>query len=114
MELDLSVDDLIKRTGVSLLWICLAGTVSAASLLPCTGDFRGGKKPDPMAMEQILSSHREWSSIEDRRLDDPRRANLCEADLRGINLGGANLTNANLRAAELTDVYFTQGRPISR
>ena len=50
-------------------------------------------------LQEIISSHGKWL------LDDPagRRANLCDANLRGANLCDANLRGADLRRANLYD-----------
>lgn len=47
-------------------------------------------------LKDILSEHQKWLDG-----DGGKRANLCDADLRGADLRGANLRGANLRDADL-------------
>src|SRR6202140_1235050 len=76
-----------------------------AALLVCKGKYRGGLKPSPDELVEVLNQHTAW--VEDGGSDnpklatDPRRANLCGADLRYASLHGANLSGATLEGAEL-------------
>src|SRR2546423_1171496 len=89
----------------------------------CTGKYKGGLKPNDAELKEILRQHAAWARgdgpffLNDRKVaNDPRRANLCDADLRvahldgahlgGANLGGANLSGANLSGANLFDAQL--------
>jgi len=69
----------------------------------CTGKYKGGLTPSPEELRDILKKHASWvkdSGPQTPELaNDPRRANLCEADLRKIDLNGAQLDGANLERA---------------
>jgi Pentapeptide repeats (8 copies) len=83
----------------------------------CTGEFKGGVKPSPTELADILQKHSEWlkdgardlynpiffpnSPIERRLRNDPRRANLCGANLTSASLHSAMLRGANLKGADL-------------
>ena len=64
-----------------------------------------GWKPTDDELETILARHKEW--LLDNRftqdLDDERRANLCNIDLRSTKLDLANLSYANLNGANLRE-----------
>jgi len=85
----------------------------------CNGKYKGGVKPSDAELKEILKKHAEWVEdtavvkgwsrkagfikLADPKLtDDPRRANLCEADLTGAHLDYAILTGANLSGAFLS------------
>jgi uncharacterized protein YjbI with pentapeptide repeats len=91
----------------------------------CNGKYKGGIKPSAAELAEILKKHAEW--LKDADLDnpkfvkdgngnpkfanDPRRANLCEADLigadlRGKVLAGAHLERADLRGADLRGAWL--------
>ena len=67
----------------------------------CDGRYRGGGRPEAEELARIVSDHAEWVRAAGREAD-PRRANLCGANLNGAHLPGANLTEANLAGANLT------------
>ncbi len=87
----------------------------------CDGKYKSQKSPSPDELNQILKNHKEWLREFDRRntelkldpgglssipprikdvsINDPRKANLCQANLRWTTL----LENADLREADLSD-----------
>lgn len=74
----------------------------------CQGKYKNGAMPRKDELEVILNDHKEWlSSYRDKlkqltedQLYDPRKANLCNANLRPpVILNGVDLTGANLRGA---------------
>jgi Pentapeptide repeats (8 copies) len=69
-----------------------------------------GLKPSPDELANILKKHAEWlkdGGRQDPKLaNDPRRANLCGADLKGADLKGANLSGADLSGAHLRSAYL--------
>jgi hypothetical protein len=82
-------------------------TVPSAAPTPvCNGKYKGGGKPSAAEFMEILENHYKWLEIggwyKDELANDPRRANLCDADLRGLDLTDANFDGANLSGAELT------------
>jgi hypothetical protein len=84
----------------------------------CTGKYKGGLTPTVNELKEILKQHAAWvkddgpNHLNDPKVaDDPRRANLCEAhlrgvDLRGAHLGGADLGRANLVLADLSGAHL--------
>ena len=58
------------------------------------------KRYTPEELAEIIRLHGLW------RMNDPTgcRANLCDADLRGVDLRGADLRGADLRDADLCGV----------
>ena len=84
--------------------------VGHAAARKCEGPFKGGKRPTPEELARALQGHAEWVRA-DAQEDDPRRANLCganlnEANLRGVDLREADLTGANLTGVDLTEANF--------
>jgi hypothetical protein len=69
---------------------------------PCDGPFKG-RRPTPEEIETVLSNHEAWL-VSGGGLDDPRRANFCQADLRRVDLKDARLIEANLQKASLWGV----------
>jgi hypothetical protein len=70
----------------------------------CTGKYKGGLKPTDDELKEILKQHVSWLNDGGSNLklvDDPRRANLCEANLRSVHLNDAHLNSAILSAADL-------------
>jgi len=61
---------------------------------------RNGHEYSKVELDVILAKHKEWLKS-DRKPDDPRRANLSEADLRRADLSLANLSGATLSSANL-------------
>jgi hypothetical protein len=90
----------------------------AMGQLVCNGRFKGRLSPDLDELADILKKHKEfvetnWESIShDPPLnEDPRRANLCEAnldfyDLKGAYLLDANLEGASFLGADLKDAHL--------
>jgi Pentapeptide repeats (8 copies) len=84
----------------------------------CTGKYKAGLKPSDAELEEILRQHAAWATgagpffwKDPKVANDPRRANLCDANLRdagliGAYLGDANLDGANLRGAYLGDAIL--------
>ena len=75
----------------------------------CQGKFKD-KKLTPAELKTVLDGHKEWITIYSVNVEklgsqeaqaDPRRANLCGADLWRANLRGANLWRADLSGANL-------------
>ena len=71
----------------------------------CDGPYKG-EALSRETLDQVLAAHAEWiSDINKDKLNaddpDPRRANLCGANLRDIDLTGASLRRANLQDADL-------------
>ncbi len=75
-----------------------APSVAAASV--CNGKYKG-IKPSPAELAEILKKHAAWLGADDQLADDPRRANLCGADLADANLTDADLDRADLYGANL-------------
>lgn len=71
----------------------------------CTGAF-SNRVVEQVELDAVLKAHSEWLSVEprERKADDPRRANLCNADLNRLSFDGANLYGANLRGANFTGI----------
>jgi hypothetical protein len=76
----------------------------------CTGKYKG-LAPSPAELKEILARHAEWvrdgGTDNPKMANDPRRVNLCEAnlasaDLTGVNLSGARLDGINLVFARLS------------
>jgi uncharacterized protein YjbI with pentapeptide repeats len=73
----------------------------------CDSKYKDGSKPTQEELVKILESHAQWLSTYAGRLDtqearkDPRRANLCRAELRETNLQGVDLRGADLQEANL-------------
>ena len=72
----------------------------------CSGEFNR-TKPSLEDLEAALRMHAEWLLLIGTQnyvelLDDPRRANLCGADLTGWRIENAKLAHANLSGANLT------------
>jgi hypothetical protein len=107
---------------VSVVLIFQAASVAAtpppqiappgAAVPVCNGKYKGGLKPSPAELAEILKQHAAWLKnkflyLYDPKLaNDPRRANLCGAyligaDLTGVHLDGADLTGADLDGANL-------------
>ena len=81
----------------------LPGPRAAWSIPSCNGKYKGGLKPSPDELADILKKNEEETKTLGRWwwLDNPSRTNLCEADL-----GGANLIRANLSGVDLSGVNF--------
>ena len=76
----------------------------------CTGRYKGTRKPSHTELTDILKKHADW--LKDGRAsrselaNDPRRANLCEADLTGAYLAMADLRRADLRDSNLEATHL--------
>jgi pentapeptide repeat protein len=70
----------------------------AQAFAHCQGYF-SGKHPTEEELKQVLDQHLEWLRGGSRK-EDPRKANLCRADLSGIRLG------ADMRGADLSSVLL--------
>ncbi len=79
------------------------GPRAAWSIPSCNGKYKGGLKPSPEGLADILKKNEEETKTLGRWwwLYNPSRTNLCEADL-----GGANLIRANLSGVDLSGVNF--------
>ena len=76
-----------------------------AAVPGCTGKYKGGLKPSPDELADILKKHQEWTNMTAAvaAKNDPMRANFCDADLSGAKLSGADLIFADLSGARLRD-----------
>jgi hypothetical protein len=100
-----------RRLRLACLCLLLAGTTWAREPNACS--HPKGWKPTEEELRQILSLHNQWAEEHSGLLfrgvlleigaSDPRRANLCNADLRGFKLNNANLSGAQLNGAD----FFT-------
>lgn len=70
---------------------------------PCNSRYKNGSRPTKEELSKILQEHLKW--IQNPR--DGHRANLCNADLKGIDLSNANLHGANLDRANLTEASLS-------
>jgi hypothetical protein len=63
--------------------------------LVCPGKYKGGLKPLSDELADILKKHAAWMKdggpSDSKLFDDPRRANLCGAQLSGMHLEGVHL-----------------------
>jgi len=71
----------------------------------CTGKYKGGEIPTKEDLAKILQAHEEWV---DSRGAKGKKADLCEANLRGANLEKAFLNGANLQEASLFQANLQQ------
>ena len=81
----------------------------------CRGLYKYRKLPDE-ELARLVTNHTEWLASGNRGegdLNDPRRANLCGADLSGANLRGADLSGARLERADLSGADLS-GADVSR
>jgi uncharacterized protein YjbI with pentapeptide repeats len=86
---------------------------TAAVVPVCNGKYKGGLTPTSDELKEILRQHAAWltdnsllpgsqtSVLDPKVANDPRRANLCDADLTRAHLFRADLTSANLTRAHL-------------
>ena len=72
----------------------------------CVGKYKDGSKPDQDALKIMLSDHMAWLGSE-RKGNDTRWANLCNANLSVADLSGANLIDVNLSRADLYDANLS-------
>jgi pentapeptide repeat protein len=76
----------------------------------CNGKYKGRLKPPPAELADILKKHAEWlndhSPHNSKLANDPRRANLCDADLDGAYLGAAHLEDVDLDGAHLHGAHL--------
>jgi uncharacterized protein YjbI with pentapeptide repeats len=96
---------------MALLVGCLATAVAVAGELECDGPYKG-HTPAPKELATVLRNHWAWRES-DRKQDDERRANLCQAHLSEANLQGALLDEANLQEAGLSGANL-QGALLDR
>jgi Pentapeptide repeats (8 copies) len=100
-----------RRLRLACLCLLLAGTTWAREPNVCP--HPKGWKPTQEELQRILSLHNQWAEEHSGLLfrgillevgaPDPRRANLCNVDLRGFKLNNANLSGAQLNGAD----FFT-------
>jgi hypothetical protein len=84
---------------------------------PCTGKYKG-KKPTDAELKEILLLHSAWlteygghpDSRDQKVVNDPRRANLCNAELRDADLTGVHLNDADLTGAELGWIHLNNAK----
>ena len=87
-----------RRLRLACLCLLLAGTTWARE--PDVCPHPKGWKPTQEELQRILSLHNQWAEEHSGLLfrgillevgaPDPRRANLCNVDLRGFKLNNAN------------------------
>jgi len=62
----------------------------------------------PENLPELLFNHHVWATEQlPPYLGDPRRLNLCQADLSGLDFSGANLTDADLSTTRLVGTNFS-------
>jgi hypothetical protein len=105
-----------------LLVGCLVAAVAVAgeqegTVAWCIGPY-AKRQPTPEELATVLRNHEEWVKDGRRKVNDPRRANLCQASLDGANLQQTNLQKAYLREAHLQkadlDLADLQGAHLQR
>jgi len=71
----------------------------------CTGKYKHGLKPAAAELADVLRQHAKWlkdgGPHNPQLSHDPRKADLCDANLIGVNLTNANLDHADLAGAKL-------------
>jgi len=73
----------------------------------CTGKYKGVLTPTDDELKEILKQHDAWLKDHGTKLaNDPRRANLCDANLNGVQLEGAHLDGANLNGVQLEGAHL--------
>ena len=114
---------MVVVTAIAVEVGCLSETPSYAVVVyeDCQGKYKNGAMPRKEELEAILVAHKEWLSsyrdklkqLTEEQLYDPRKANLCNANLGPpVTLKGVDLTGANLRGGlfvrnDLTDANLT-------
>jgi Pentapeptide repeats (8 copies) len=94
-----------------------AARAASAAAPVCNGKYKGGVKPSDAELKEILKKHADWVKdgggwYKAKLADDPRRANLCGADLHGLqdlkdaHLYWAYLEGAHLDGADLSDAHL--------
>jgi hypothetical protein len=107
----------IPRCFVAVVLVgCFVTAVAVAGELGCDGSYKG-RTLSPEELATVLHNHQAWLAS-DRKWDDERRANLCQANLfraklltanlEEANLSWANLQGANLTRANLQGAYLAQ------
>lgn len=110
-HLALLVLELVLIAQVADLKNCFGGEAKPE----CNGKFKD-RKPTDAELKEVLRQHAAWLTdnspfpdLNDAKVaNDPRRANLCGADL-----DGADLSSKDLSGADLTDVKLDQANLIS-
>jgi hypothetical protein len=105
---------LSRSLSVALLVGCFATAVAVTGeqegiVGPCEGPYKR-RTPSPEELETVLRNHQEWLKNDGKRLNDMRRANLCQAYLIETNLQKADLTGANLQEAYLIRINLQKAR----
>lgn len=99
---------LIATTIVPEAFLSEDSSLARAAYEDCQGKYKNNSMPRKDELDLILAAHKEWlSSYRDtlkqttkEQMEDPRRANLCNANLQPpVTLKGVDLTGANLRGA---------------
>jgi Pentapeptide repeats (8 copies) len=78
---------------------CFVTAVAVAGELGCDGPYKGLTLA-PEELATVLRNHQAWLES-DRKRDDERKANLCQANLQEADLHDANLQEAILHQANL-------------
>ncbi len=91
----------IQRSDIASDWLNMR-------VYRCEGPFVG-KRLDNASFAQVLEAHQGWLR-DGEVLNDPRRANLCLADLSMLDLNGSDLRRADFTLANLggTDLSKTK------
>jgi len=82
-------------------------------LKQCRGKFKG-KTPNPKELNSVLNEHKTWLGVYAGKIStpkaqaDPRKANLCGAELDSAKLNDLNLSGADLSAANLNEANLIQ------
>lgn len=102
--------------------LLVVSTVISDNSIECTGKLKN-RIVSQEQLDMVISEHQKWLNEShdkilsfsefERRLKDPRRANLCKAWLINKNLNkailsGANLSGAALSGANLSDAILIQ------
>lgn len=101
----IGVAPLAQASPVAATLAPVAAPSAVAAVPVCNRKFKGGLEPSPAELAEILKQHAAWLKDGGRDnpklADDPRRANLCGADLHGAALVKAKLGGADLEYADL-------------
>jgi uncharacterized protein YjbI with pentapeptide repeats len=95
-----------RRLSVALLVGCLATVGVMAGAQECDGPYKE-MTLTPEELATVLSNHQTWLE-NDKKEDDKRRANLCQANLQEANLYNTNLQGASLYQADLHKANLVQ------
>ena len=107
----------ITRITLMVIGVLLAGHGAMPRLclgdeVKCTGKYKGGLKPSPAQLAEILKQHAAWlkdgGPLNAKLGDDSRKANPCGADLAYAHLDRADLRAADLTVADLSGAHLEE------